>query len=118
MNPSSLLAALALAGDPAPQSPEPQLLDVDGTVFVMLGLFLIVMFLLTKWLWRPYLKVKEERVNRVDGYRAEAGRLESEAAARLARVEAQLADARRTGSGQRSAGARRMAQARAGASKT
>ena len=111
MNPSSLLAALALAGDPAPQSPEPQLLDVDGTVFVMLGLFLVVMFVLTRWLWRPYLRVKEERVSRVDGYRAEAGRLQSEAAARLARVEAQLAEARRAGSAQR-ASARVEAQQR------
>jgi F-type H+-transporting ATPase subunit b len=90
-----------LAGDPAPQSPEPQLLDVDGTVFVMLGLFFVVMFVLTHWLWRPYLRVKEERVARVDGYRAEASRLESDAAARLARVEAELAEARRLGSAQR-----------------
>src|SRR5882757_7113055 len=101
MNPSCLLAALVLAGGPAPRSPEPQLLDVDGTVFVMLGLFFIVMFLLTRWLWRPYLRVKEERVARVEGYRAEAIRLETEATARLARVEAQLAEARRTGSAQR-----------------
>jgi F-type H+-transporting ATPase subunit b len=101
MNPSSFLAALAVAGDPAPRSPEPQLLDVDGTVFVMLGLFFIVMFLLTRWLWRPYLRVKDERGQRVEGYRAEASRLETEAATRLARVEAALVDARRTGSAQR-----------------
>jgi F-type H+-transporting ATPase subunit b len=101
MSPSSLLAALVVAGGPAPQSPEPQLLDVDGTVFVMLGLFFIVMFVLTRWLWRPYLRVKEERVARVDGYRAEASRLESDAAERLARVEAELAEARRLGSAQR-----------------
>jgi F-type H+-transporting ATPase subunit b len=111
MNSSQLYAALALASGPAPQSPEPQLLDVDGTVFVMLGLFLIVMYLLTRWLWRPYLRVKEERVTRVEGYRAEAARLEAEAASRLSRVEAELAEARRQGSAQRAA-ARTEAQLR------
>jgi F0F1-type ATP synthase membrane subunit b/b' len=100
MNPSSFLAALALTG-PAPQSPEPQLLDVDGTLFLMLGLFLVAFFVLTRWLWRPYLRVREERVSRVEGNREEASRLEAQAAARLTRVEAELAEARRTGSAQR-----------------
>jgi F-type H+-transporting ATPase subunit b len=110
MNQTSPFVALALATAPAPQSPEPQLLDVDGTSVVMLVLFFVVMGLLTKFLWRPYLKVREERVSRVEGYRAEAARLQTEAATRLARVEAELAEARRRGSAQRSS-ARNEAQA-------
>jgi F-type H+-transporting ATPase subunit b len=94
----------------APQSPEPQLLDVDGTAFAMFGLFLLTVFVLTQWLWKPYIRVREERVSRVDGYRQEAERLEREAASRLARVEAQLAEARRVGSAER-ARARNEAQA-------
>jgi F-type H+-transporting ATPase subunit b len=85
----------------APQSPEPQVLDVDGTAWLMLGLFLLVAFILTQWLWKPYIRVREERVSRVDGFRSEAERLEREAATRLARVEAQLAEARRSGSAER-----------------
>jgi F0F1-type ATP synthase membrane subunit b/b' len=111
MNASFLLTALAAAAGTAPESPEPQLLDIDGTVFLMLGIFLVVAFVLTQWLWKPYLRVRELRVSRVEGYREEAARLEAEAAARLSRVEAQLAEARRTGSAER-AHARAEAQAR------
>src|SRR5688572_5592005 len=104
----TFLVAVAQA---APQAPEQQLLDLDGTVFVMLGLFLVTAFVLNQWLWKPYLRVREERVTRVDGYRQEAARLEAEAQARLQRVEAQLAEARRVGSAER-ARARAEAQAR------
>ena len=89
-----------------PQAAEQQLLDIDSTVFVMLGLFLLLALILTKWLWRPYLRVREERVRRGEGARAEAERLEAESAARLARIEAQLTEARKAGQ----AGARSRAR--------
>jgi F0F1-type ATP synthase membrane subunit b/b' len=95
----------------APVSHEPQLIDVDYTAFIQLGLFLLVMFALRGLLWKPYLRVRAERVSRVEGYREEAARLEQDAAARLARAEAALAEARRVGSGQRAV-ARAEAQAR------
>lgn len=99
------------AATTAPMSHEPQLIDLDGTVFIQLGFFLLLMFLLSRLLWRPYLKVRAERTSRVEGYREEATRLESEAAARLERAEAALADARRKGSAER-AQVRTQAQAR------
>jgi F-type H+-transporting ATPase subunit b len=92
----------------APQAGESQLLDIDNTVFVMLGLFLVLAFILTQWLWKPYLRVREERVRRVEGARDEADRLEADAAARLARIEAQLAETRKVSQAER-------AQARAAA---
>jgi F0F1-type ATP synthase membrane subunit b/b' len=104
---TNFLTALAQV---APQSSEPQVLDVDGTAWLMFGLFLLVAFILTQWLWKPYLRVREERVSRVDGFRSEAERLEKEATTRLARVEAQLAEARRAGSAER---ARTRAEAQA-----
>jgi F-type H+-transporting ATPase subunit b len=110
MNTNFVYTALAQV---APQSPEPQLLDVDATSYLMFGLFLLTVFVLTQWLWKPYIRVREERVARVDGYRQEAERLEREAETRLARVEAQLAEARRVGSGER-ARARAEAQAHEG----
>jgi F-type H+-transporting ATPase subunit b len=100
----SLLAA-------APQVHEPQLIDLDGTVFVQLGLFLLLVVVLYRFLWKPYLKVRDERVTRVEGYRAEAARLDADADARLARLEADLAEARRIGIGERAV-ARAEAQAR------
>jgi F-type H+-transporting ATPase subunit b len=85
------------AASAAPRAPEAQLLDVDGTVFVMLGIFLLVLLLLWPLLWRPYLRVRDERVARVDGARGQAEKLDGEAAARLTRIEASLAEARREG---------------------
>lgn len=104
----SILASLLTT---APQSHAPQLIDLDGTIFVQLGLFLLLMLVLKRFLWNPYLRVRGERVSRVEGYREEAGRLEADAAARLARTEAQLAEARRVGTGLRAV-ARAEAQAR------
>lgn len=100
----------SLAAAAAPRAHEQVLLDVDGTVFVMFGLFVLTALALTQLLWKPYLRVRDERVSRVEGRRQEAARLESDAAARLARVEAQLADARRIGSSER---ARSRAEAQA-----
>jgi F-type H+-transporting ATPase subunit b len=97
---SFIYTALAQAAK-APEAHEQQLLDVDGTLFLNLGLFLLAMFLLTKFLWRPYLKVREQRSTRVEGYKEEAKRLDAEATARLSKVEAELADARRAGSSER-----------------
>src|SRR5262245_27118483 len=111
--PSSLASASAFgAVSTRPQvTHEPQLLDVDGTVFVQLGIFLILMFVLHRLLWRPYLKVRSERVTRVEGYRHDAERMEADAAERLARAEAALAEVRRVGSGERAL-AREEARAR------
>ncbi len=81
----------------APRSEEPQILDLDGSLFVMLGIFLVLVFILWQILWRPYLRVRDERVARVEGARAKAEQLESDAATRLSRIEAALTEARRSG---------------------
>jgi|KBSMisStandDraft_5_1062788.scaffolds.fasta_scaffold725511_2 F-type H+-transporting ATPase subunit b len=95
----------------APEAHEPQLIDIDGTIFVQLGLFLAVLWILNRFLWRPYLRVRTERVARVEGYREEAQQLEVDAQQRLARADAALAEARRVGAGERQV-ARQEAQAR------
>jgi F-type H+-transporting ATPase subunit b len=84
-----------------PQAGEQQLLDIDSTVLVMLGLFLLLAFILTRWLWKPYLRVRDERVRRVEGARAEAERLDANSAGRLERIEAQLTEARKAGQAER-----------------
>jgi F-type H+-transporting ATPase subunit b len=95
----------------APESHEPQLIDLDQTVFVQLGIFLVLVLVLGRLLWRPYLRVRGERVTRVEGYRQEAVRIEVDAAERLARAETALTEARRRGAGERAV-ARAEAQAR------
>jgi F-type H+-transporting ATPase subunit b len=99
MNPSFLYVTLAAAT--APQAGEQQLLDVDATAIINFLLFLLTMAVLYPLLWKPYLKVRAERVTRVEGYKEEARRLEAEASARLAKVEAELGEARRAASAER-----------------
>jgi F0F1-type ATP synthase membrane subunit b/b' len=100
MNASSIYLVLADAGA-APLAHEQQLLDIDGTALLQFGLFLIAMYLLTQLLWKPYLRIRAERGARVEGFKDEAKRMDADAAARFAKVEAQLADARRVGSAER-----------------
>jgi F-type H+-transporting ATPase subunit b len=104
-------SALALLLEAAPEAHEPQLIDVDQTIFIQLGIFLLLLLVLTKWLWRPYLRVRTERVARVEGYREEAAKLEADAQQRLTRADAALAEARRVGAGERAV-ARAEAHAR------
>jgi F-type H+-transporting ATPase subunit b len=94
-------SALALLLQAAPEAHEPQLIDVDHTIFIQLGIFLLLMVVLNKFLWKPYLRVRTERVARVEGYREEAVKLEADAQHRLARADAALAEARRVGAGER-----------------
>jgi F0F1-type ATP synthase membrane subunit b/b' len=98
---SSIYLVLAAAGTPAPEAHEQQLLDVDGTVLLQFGLFLIAMYALTQLLWKPYLRIRQERGARVEGFKEEAKRMDSDAAARFAKVEAKLVEARRVGSAER-----------------
>jgi len=94
---ATLLQATVTMLSAAPRSGEAQLLDIDGTVFVMLGLFLVLLLILWQFLWKPYLRVRDERVARVEGAREKAAQLEADAATRLTRIETALAEARRNG---------------------
>jgi len=104
-------SALIFLLSAAPTSHEPQLIDFDQTVFIQLGIFLLLSLALRQLLWRPYLRVRAERVARVDGYRQDATRMDADATERLGKADKTLAEARRQGSGER-AKARAEAQVR------
>src|SRR5262245_3028462 len=104
-------SALVLLLQAAPQSHEPQLIDIDGTLFVQFAIFMVALLVLSRFLWKPYMRVRAERVARVEGYREEATRLDTDAQQRLARADAALAEARRVGAGERAV-ARSEAHAR------
>jgi len=73
---------------------EHPLIDMDGTILIQFGLFLIMAFLATQWLFRPYLQMREERREGIEGSREEAVRLAAEADAAMADYEARLGAAR------------------------
>lgn len=70
------------------------LIDIDGTVFVQFGLFLLLFVVANKLLFKPYLDLRERRKAGIEGARAEAERMTATADAKLADYEKQLAVAR------------------------
>ena len=104
-------SALVFLLQAAPVSHEPQLIDLDQTVFVQFAIFVLLALVLWQFLWKPYLRVRGERVTRVEGYRQDAVKMDADAAERLAKAELALAAVRRQGSGER-ATARAEAQTR------
>jgi hypothetical protein len=70
------------------------LIDIDSTLFIQLGLFALFAFVATRALFRPYLRMREEREAGIEGARALATRLGAEADARLQDYQDKLAAAR------------------------
>ncbi len=70
------------------------LIDIDLTVLVQFGLFLILFVVSNKLLFQPYLALRERRRTGIEGARAEAERMTAQAEGKLADYEKQLASAR------------------------
>ena len=79
-------ASISLAAHP--------LIDIDGTVFVQFALFLILFVIANKFLFQPYLALRERRKAGIEGARAEATKMSATADAKLADYEKQLGAAR------------------------
>ncbi len=73
---------------------EHPLIDIDGTLLVQFGIFLVMALFATQWLFKPYLRMRDERKKGIDGARKEADRVSAEADARMAEYEDKLAAAR------------------------
>jgi F-type H+-transporting ATPase subunit b len=70
------------------------LIDIDLTVFVQFGLFLLLLFVSNKLLFQPYLQLRERRKAGIEGARAEADQMTATADAKLADYEKQMGAAR------------------------
>jgi F-type H+-transporting ATPase subunit b len=84
---ASLLLAAAAAHDPP-------IIDLDSTVFLQLGIFVVTWFLLSRLLFRPFLAVRGARDQGIEGARVEARRMDEEARGRMAEYETSVARAR------------------------
>ena len=86
------------------------LIDIDLTVVVQFGLFLILFAITNALVFQPYLRLRERRRAGIEGARDEATRTSAQADAKLADYETQLAAARdranETGRGVRLAAAK------------
>jgi F-type H+-transporting ATPase subunit b len=79
----------------------PPLIDVDGTLFVQFALFLIMLAVLSRSLFRPYLKLRDERHKSIEGAREEAGKMQERARGVNADYDAKLTRARQRGAEER-----------------
>jgi F-type H+-transporting ATPase subunit b len=73
---------------------DPPLIDLDSTVFIQLVVFVLTSVVLSKFLFKPFLAMREERGKGIEGARGEATRMEDEARAKIADYEQRFAKAR------------------------
>ena len=72
------------------------LIDIDATVIVQFVVFLVLFAIANRFLFQPYLRLRERRRQGIEGARAEAVRMTAQADAALADYEKRLAVARDT----------------------
>ena len=92
-----LLATLLLAQEEAP----PPLIDVDGTLLLQFVLFLIMLIVLSRFLFKPYLKVRDERAKGIEGAKHEAHDMEHRADKIVADYDARLTRTKQRGAEER-----------------
>ena len=73
---------------------EHPLIDIDWTIGVQFVIFVVTGFVASKLLFRPYLSLRDNRKQGIEGQREEAERFKAEAEARFRDYEQQLASAR------------------------
>lgn len=77
--------------------------DFDATLFVQIGIFIVLLLVLKPLLFEPMLKLFEERERRTEGTKREASKEDARSAKALTEYEAALAKARQAGAAERDA---------------
>lgn len=86
---------IALTAPPSlPLAEAVPVVDIDGTLFIQGGLFLLLMFILQGLLFKPWLAVREKRAQRIEGALAASTRLKEEAHELGLEYDARLSKAR------------------------
>jgi F-type H+-transporting ATPase subunit b len=80
------LPALALVLAEAAEEEAPPVIDIDGTVFVQFAIFVVMFLVLRTFLFKPYLRMREQRAEHIDGAQAKA----QESERRSAELETQF----------------------------
>jgi len=53
----------------------PPVIDIDGTVLIQFAIFVVMYFVLRQFLFQPYLKMRAERAERIEGAEGRASEL-------------------------------------------
>lgn len=91
----------------------PPLVDIDATVFIQFGIFMILLVVLSKFVFGPWLAIQQERDDNIDGAKSLANNLDSDADEKIANYEDKLIAARKDAAGVR-AEFRKEAEGKAG----
>ena len=94
---STLASGLTVA---AAEKSQP-LIDIDWTVLVQFGIFLVMALVLWALVFKPYLAVQEERGKRIDGAKTDAAAMQGRAASMMSDYEGQLVKAKQRGAVER-----------------
>lgn len=77
--------------------------DLDASLLVQIGIFIVLLVVLKPLLFEPMLKLFEEREKRTEGTKREAAKEDERSAKALSKYEAALAKAREAGAAERDA---------------
>ena len=88
---------LLAAAEEAP----PPLIDVDGTTFVQFGFFIVLWIVLWQLLFKPYLKMRDDREQGIEGARHKAHEMEKDANKMVADYDAAFGRAKLRGAEER-----------------
>ena len=91
-----LTVLLAAAAEKAPP-----LIDIDATVFIQFGIFVVMAIVLYSLVFKPYFAVQDLRGKRIQGARTEAGEMQNRAQAMMSDYEAKVLRAKQKGAEQR-----------------
>jgi F-type H+-transporting ATPase subunit b len=93
-----IVATLLIA---AQEEAPPPLIDVDGTLFVQFFFFIVMLIVLSRVLFKPYLRMREQRHKGIEGAREEASSMQERAQKTNADYDAGLTKARLRGAEER-----------------
>jgi F-type H+-transporting ATPase subunit b len=79
----------------------PPLIDLDGTIFLQFGIFVAMMAILYRFVFRPFFAVQDERSRRIEGARSDADAMQTRSTTMIADYEARLIQAKQRGAEER-----------------
>jgi len=91
----------------------PPLVDIDWTVLIQFGIFMVLLVILSKFVFKPFLALEGERNENIDGAKALATDLDTDADEKIASYDETLVAARKEAAGVR-AEFRKEAEGKAG----
>lgn len=79
----------------------PPLIDFDWTVVVQFALFVVMFVVLSRYVWRPYLKLRDDRHSGIEGARQQAQAMAAKARQLVADYDARFGAAKQRGAEER-----------------